>query len=53
MWLLVSLAFFGLGQGSVISPNQSFVLIVGLALAMAFKDLRDRRVNQAVQDAVE
>src|SRR5699024_4283796 len=31
----------------------TIVLIVGLALAMAFKDLRDRRVNQAVQDDVE
>lgn len=99
-WLLLSLAFFGLGQGSVISPNQTLTLaevplayagssgaimqtgqrigtsvgiavitaivfavrpyttwsiavslglltitlIVLLALAMAFKDLRDRRV---------
>lgn len=99
-WLLLSLAFFGLGQGSVISPNQTLtlaevplayagssgaimqtgqrigtsvgiavitaivfavrplsswpiaasvgfaaiILIILLALAMAFKDLRDRRV---------
>lgn len=98
-WLLLSLAFFGLGQGSVISPNQTLtlaevplayagssgaimqtgqrigtsvgiavitaivfavrplsswpiavsvgfaaiILIILLALAMAFKDLRDRR----------
>lgn len=98
-WLLLALAFFGLGQGSVISPNQTLtlaevplayagssgaimqtgqrigtsvgiavitalvfallpytswsiavsfgllmiVLIILLALAMAFKDLRDRR----------
>lgn len=102
-WLLVSLAFFGLGQGSVISPNQTLTLaevplayagssgaimqtgqrigtsvgiavitaivfaarpysswplavslglltitlIILLALAMAFKDLRDRRVLNA------
>ncbi len=99
-WLLLSLALFGLGQGSVISPNQTLtlaevplayagssgaimqtgqrigtsvgiavitaivfavrplsswpiavsvgfaaiILIILLALAMAFKDLRDRRV---------
>lgn len=99
-WLLLSLAFFGLGQGSVISPNQTLTLaevplayagssgaimqtgqrigtsvgiavitaivfaalpysswpiavslglltitlIILLALAMAIKDLRDRRV---------
>jgi len=98
-WLLLSLAFFGLGQGAVISPNQTLtlaevplayagssgaimqtgqrigtsvgiavitavvfavrphsswpiavsigfaaiILIISLALAMAFKDLRDRR----------
>ncbi|MCK9237894.1 MAG: MFS transporter [Thiopseudomonas sp.] len=98
-WLLLSLAFFGLGQGSIISPNQTLtlaevplayagssgaimqtgqrigtsvgiavitaivfavrplsswpiavsvgfaaiILIILLALAMAFKDLRDRR----------
>ena len=108
-WLLLSLAFFGLGQGSVISPNQTLtlaevplayagssgaimqtgqrigtsvgiavitaivfavrpysswhvavslglltiVLIISLALVMAFKDLRDRRTNQSVRDAVE
>lgn len=100
-WLLLSLAFFGLGQGSVISPNQTLTLaevplayagssgaimqtgqrigtsvgiavitaivfavqpysswsvavsigllaislIILLALAMAFKDLRDRRAS--------